>query len=89
MKDDNAINKINSYSILEKIGVIKISSESPTPPPPGPELLGRTVCVRGGGGGRVVTPHKEKFRKRAQVLQRGPGMLKLPNVLNIKDIPKN
>jgi hypothetical protein len=87
MKDDIAINTINSYSISEKIGVIKFSSESstnrPPPPLPGPELLGRRGCGWGGGGG--VTPHKGKSRKRAQLLQRGPGMLKLRNVLNVKE----
>ena len=84
MKDDIAINTINSYSISEKIGVIKFSSELSTNSPPPPPRAGTTwekgVCVWGG-----CYTHKEKSRKRAQLLQRGPGMLKLRNVLNVKE----
>ena len=63
MKDDIAINTINSYSISEKIGVIKFSSESSTnrPPPPsqGRNYLGEG-CVCGGGGGCYTPQGKVK-----------------------------
>jgi hypothetical protein len=71
MKDDIAINTINSYSISEKIGVIKLSSELSTNSPP-PPRAGTTwekgVCVGGGG----VTPTRKSQERGPNFSRGGP-----------------
>jgi hypothetical protein len=46
---------------------------------------GRRATTTGGGYSRCNNPN-EKSKKAAQLAQRGPGMLELRNVLNMKEI---